>query len=876
MTFDRLKNQAESIFGRLSACAQAQPRIILFIASVATIVGAIYTINNAAINTDTENMLAEDLSWRVTYSEFKANFPFFADNMFVVVDGKTPDIAEDVAQSLAENLTHDAQHFSRVLHLAEHPFFRQNQFLYLSLPELAKLGDDLSRSQAFISQLTHNPSAANLLTILSNALDHSEEVSGYQFDSVIKQIAAAIDQVTEGDYTPMSWRRVFNGTDTGNNRVMFVVKPVLDFSAILPAEDAIKKLRHEIEGLEALYPGAVNIRISGAAALAHDEMLSVIRGSMKAGLLAFLMVFICLFIGLRSWVLVVSTLITLMVGLTFTATFAVMAVGTLNMISIAFAVLYVGLGVDFAIHICLRYRELTGQTDKPAAINQAVQHVGASIALCALTTAIGFFAFIPTDFKGVAELGLIAGVGMFISLLLSIFLLPALLTLLPKLASSHSNVTATQWPKIITAANAKPILATAGCIWFLASISVAFISFDINPINLNDPNAESVKVVRELASEGQAPTNTISILTDSQASLSAIAKQLRDHISVKEAQTINSMIPELQAEKLAAIDELALLLGEDLELAASKPFDALDMQTSLNNLLNKMSAINTANELKTWTSLIRAIETFEKSISALDDRQRIQKLSALDAKLMGSFSGRIQRLADGFEPHDVSIDNLPPELRQRWISEQGKYRIEAIPAVEITSNQELRAFVNDVKSVVGERATGAAIINVGAADAVQSAFIHAFCYALLLISIILWLLLRSLKEVIVSLFPLLLAGLLTCSVMVLVGLEFNFANVIALPLLLGIGVDSSLHLLHRYKTETSASLGLLQTSTARAVFFSAATTTVSFGNLAFSSHAGTASMGLVLSIGISAVLFCMLLILPAMLLMFVEKIPLAR
>ena len=876
--FLTLKAQLESIIGRISAVSQTYAIAVTLGALLVSTACLYYVKNNIGINTDTENMLSEKLPWRTSYAEFKANFPFFTDSIVIVTDATTPDIAQDVAQKLATRLAADQVHFRSVFHIAETDFIRRNQFLYLTSTELDRLGNNLSRSQAILAQLLDEPRARQLLETIGEAINKAPAEQLGMLDSVSEKIAASLNHAATESFTPMSWQALFNPSDTGNhpdskNRIIFTVKPVLDFSAILPGAAAIESLHNEIDKIERQYPGLVQIRLTGGAALSHDEMSSVIKGSIKAGAFALAMVLACLFLGLRSWVLVLSTLLSLLIGLTFTATFAVLAVGTLNMISIAFAVLYVGLGVDFAIHTCLRYKELLISGDggsKQATLNIAVQHVGASIALCAVTTAIGFFAFIPTDFQGVAELGLIAGVGMFISLLTSIVILPAILEILPPPAVTKTSAMANRVPKIVTHSNAKAILVFAGCMWFVSSVSVSFISFDINPINLNDQQAESVKLIKELSKDGDFSLYSISVLVNNEQELESTLSELNKLVSVKKTTDLNSLIPNTQDEKLAKIDELALMVGDEFVLNKNTEFVADDLEQQLTALQAQLQQTSHKKNAA-MLALEDSVTNFLDAISSLSAKQKTAILALADKNLMSSFEGRIERLNDSFSASHVNKENLPEELAKLWRSPQGKLRIEATPQEDLSENYALRAFVQELQGAIGDNVTGTAIVNVGAAEAVQTAFIQAFSYSLLLISCLLWIILRSIKEVIVTLFPLLLAGLITCGTVVLFGLEFNFANVIALPLLLGIGVDSAIHLLHRYKSEINSSIGLLQTSTAKAVFFSAATTTVSFGNLAISDHAGTASMGVVLTIGIVSVLFCMLIILPAMLIMFIQK-----
>jgi len=542
------------------------------------------------------------------------------------------------------------------------------------------------------------------------------------------------------------------------------------------------------------------------------------------------------------------------------------------MISIAFAVLYVGLGVDFAIHICLRYREMLTRYEPDDAVNNASRHVGVSLILCALTTAIGFFAFIPTAYRGVAELGLIAGVGMFISLAVSIVLLPALLHVLPAPRIPRRIVVLPDRIASFPRRHSRGVLAVAALIWILAALCIPFVHFDHDPINLNDQNAESVVTLRDLLKNDERSFLAITAAVESRASAVEIIETLNQLPEVDSVRSIDSFVPDDQDEKLAIIDDLALILGPDLDVEPGASAGGAATLASIDALLSKLRALDGRDEADQLSAssrdLERALEEYRSPLETLTPAMRKQMLDELEKKLLRSFDGRLALLRDGLVPEPITTTNLPQNIHQRWIGKTGRYRIEVYPATDLNAPGEMKRFVKAVRTVIGEAATGTPIINLDGSDAVKLAFIQAFSYAFIVITALLWVILRSMKEVAIVLTPLVLAGLITSASSVVFSVPFNFANIIALPLLLGIGVDSALHILHRYKTALPDNGNLLQTSTARAVFFSALTTTVSFGNLASSTHAGTASMGVMLTLGVVSTLICTLLVLPAMLKQF--------
>ena len=869
----------EAVIGRAIDFAQHRAWFVIVFALSAALVTAHYTLNHLAINTNTEEMLSEKLPWRVTYSAYKKDFPYFSDTIVIVVDGATPDVAADAAAQLANRLRETESLVSNVFYPSGDDFLRRHQLLYIDHDRLESLTDKLSAAQPFLARLSQNRSSASLFELLDDAVDAGLDGETIDITAAIEQIALAIDELNNGNNIPMSWQTLIMGeNDDGDratpriNREIIVTQPVLNYSALLPAEPVISAIKQLAADLDLDASHGVEVRLTGSAALSYDELNSVITGSQNAGILALVMIVACLLIGLRSLSLVIATLSSLLIGLIFTAGFAVAWVGTLNMISIAFAVLYVGLGVDFAIHICLRYREMLTDTAPDEAVNKASRHVGISLILCALTTAIGFFSFIPTAYRGVAELGLIAGCGMFISLAVSICLLPALLHVLPAPKTPRRTAVLPDKVAAFPRRNAKAVLTIATVVWCLAALCIPFVHFDLDPINLNDQNAESVVTYRALMNNPDTSPTPIAAVVDSHTVAQDFIDRLGKLPQVTSVHSIDSFVPEDQDEKLALIDDLALILGPDLALGAepnsSDAATLRSIQALLENLRLVLEQPDQHRLAGPALSLTQALERYQASVESIEPAGQAQALRKLDEKLLGSFDGRLTQLGDSLSPEPISVTSLPDDIRQRWLSDNGRYRIEAYPVGDITTAGEMKRFVAAARTVLGDRTTDTPVINLAGSDAVKLAFIQAFSYAFIVITLLLWLILRSLKEVGIVLSPLILAGLLTSAASVVFSIPFNFANIIALPLLLGIGVDSALHILHRYKTALPENGNLLQTSTARAAFFSALTTTVSFGNLASSTHAGTASMGVMLTIGVVSTLTCTLLVLPALLKLF--------
>ena len=532
--------------------------------------------------------------------------------------------------------------------------------------------------------------------------------------------------------------------------------------------------------------------------------------------------------------------------------------------------LYIGLGVDFAIHYCLRYRELRfcGH-DNISAIRESSVNVGSSLFLCAVTTATGFFAFMPTDYDGVAELGWISGGGMFISLIVTLTLLPALLNLMP-LSDKHKPATKRQsqrftWLFVLpfTQSGKIKLITLVAVIVLLGFITQ--IRFDYNTLNLQDQSNESVQVFQELLADSDTSPWTGIILGNSKEEATAIVEKFQQLPLVDKLLWIADFIPEDQEDKLAIIEEMDLLLG-DLSVAPQN--SNLNDQQRL-EILSQFSQKLQNSPLTRSDPLLLELQL---NLSGFVDAGRSQnsntlakQLSRFEGSLLDSLPGRLETLTASLNADYITEDNLPLELSDRWYNQSGdRYLIEIYPSENIQNNDAMRRFVEQLQAA-DPRVVGSPVINIEASDAVIKAFQQAFTYALLVITLFLLVLLVHKRDSIYIIASLLTAAIFTGGLSVLLDIPLNFANVIALPLILGIGVDSGIHILHRFRTALPTDNSLLGTSSARAVVVSAMTTMGSIGNLAFSPQLGTASMGKLLTIGVAMTLICMLFILPSLL-----------
>jgi hopanoid biosynthesis associated RND transporter like protein HpnN len=620
-------------------------------------------------------------------------------------------------------------------------------------------------------------------------------------------------------------------------------------------------MREIVRELRIEETSGARVRITGDLALETEDFTAANDHAVLAGVVSFLLVSAILFMALGALRPILATVATLLVGLALTAGFATVGVGHLNLVSITFAVLFIGLAVDFGIHLCLRYQDFVAQgASHEEALNGAGCTVGGSLVLCALTTAIGFYVFVPTDYAGVAELGLIAGTGMFISLVCTLTLLPALLSLgqaqgasppvhrrptlqLPRFPQLHPR--AVRWGAAVLALGA---LAT-----------VPWLRFDANPLAVRDPGTESTKLLRELLEDTETSPWGVDVLAEDPAHAQDLAGQLAELPTVSATRTLRDFVPTHQEVKREILTEISFFMGLAPEGSERVAPSHEELLTAISSLRERADEIGQDDDAELGASARRLTLALDSLVA--DPRTSRGYLERLDRTLLPPVRSSIRRLSGALSPGPVEEADIPLELRRRFEAEDGRRRVQALPVADLYDSDALEVFVDDVARVA-PASVGGAVRIVESKRHMSAALRQALLGAVVAIGAILWLLWRNARDTALVLAPLLLAALFTCAVSVLADLPLNYANVIVLPLLLGIGVDSGIHLVHRWR---SGEQDLLGTSTARGVFWSALTTVASFGSLGFASHRGMASLGQLLTLGVALTLVCNLFVLPALL-----------
>ena len=818
-----------------------------------------YSAVHFKINSDVNDLLSNDLAWRKREKTFEQSFDRMK-MLYAVVEAPTPELTSQATAALAARLAQDKVHFSDVADIAGLPFFAQNGLLFLTPEALRESLAGLEQGAPLIQDLASDMSLVGLVAGLEDGLIgvSASRVTLDQMAPLLNSAATTVEAVNAGRPASFSWRVATQGHPAapGELRGVIQLRPALDYSSVQPGLAASTILRGI--AAEVLPAYGATLRLTGPIAMADEEFGTVKENAVRNGLITAAIVLLILWRALRSGRLILAVAINLMVGLAITAALGLAMVGSFNLISVYFAVLFVGIGVDFGIQFSVRYRaERHENDDLHTAISRAALFFGAPLTLAGLATAAGFMSFLPTAYKGVSELGLIAGVGMLVAFAVSVTFLPALITLFNPPGEPEPLGYAQLAPVDRFMARHRVGIIAGTALVVIGGLPLLFwLRFDFNPINLRDPHTESVATYLELARDPDNGVYAIQAIAPTLEQADKVAAEVEKIPEVAQARTLSWFIPTQQEQKLPLIAKAAAVLLPVLEPKApsAAPTDqevVEALKEAGDRLIEAADAPQNASQ-KTGVAAARRLAAALQALAGSAPEKRAAARAAMVDPLAFDFAN----LRKALRAQAVTRASLPDTLVRDWIATNGGARVSITPKDNSGNPDKLRVFARAVLKVEPAAIMGPVSV-LEAGDTIVGAFLEAGALALASIAVILMLVLRKPRDVALTLIPLALAGVVTMEVMVLIGMPLNFANIIALPLLLGVGVAFKIYYIMAWRQGQTE---LLQTSLTRAVIFSAATTATAFGSLWFSSHPGTSSMGKLLALSLvctlaAAVLF---------------------
>jgi uncharacterized protein len=825
---------------------------------ILTAVSGVYVVRHFAIDTDVNALISADLPWRQRELAYEAAFPQSTQAILAVVDAPTPELASAAATALADQLSQDGGLFRSVEELGGGRFFEREALLFLDMPDLTATLTQLEGASPSLAILAADPSLRGLIQAFSLSLGAAQMGMFDTMPQTLSKLADTVESVLAGRPTSFSWKEFLQGEPAkpGDRRRLIAIWPKLDFSTLEPGRQATAAIREAGERANLASDFHARLRLTGPVPIVDQEFASLQQGAVINGVITAALILVILWLALRSLKIMLAVSLTLAAGLAITAAAGLMIVGAFNPISLAFAVLCLGLGADFAIQFSVRYRDerrTSGELRK--ALTLTGRSIGPPLTLAAASAAAGFMSFLPTHYIGMAELGVIAGCGMGIAYLASMLLLPALLQIFnpPPELRPLGYVAMAPVDRFLGRHRIAVVVATSLVV--IAGLPLLLLlRFDFNPLDLRNPNEEAMATYSELSRDPVMSANVMEVLAASPDAAVAAAKKLSMLPEVGQARTIDTFIPDGQPGKIAAIQSAGGKLEAVLNPSPrpAPPMDADNvtaLKSGAENLLLLVDAVPgpSGDAAKRLAADLDKLATGPPAVRA-----------SMQTVLTRPLVMDLETLRHALRPQIVSRETLPEAIRRSWVSPDGRARVELVPKAgqQFSASQFARAVMQAEPT-----ATGPAIGELEWGTTIIHAFFLAGVCALVSIAALLWIVLRRVSDVALTLVPLLVAALVTLELCALLNFPLNYANIIALPVLLGVGVAFKIYYVMAWRSGQS---DFLQSPLTRAVLFSALMTATAFGSLSLSSHPGTASMGKLLALSLACTLASAALFQPAL------------
>ncbi len=837
-------------------------KLTLLLLVVLTGVLGAYAVLEFRINSDTSRLIVQDTDWRKVHDEFIDEFPQYDKTTFIVVSGPAPQKVKLVAEDLAENLKNEDE-FKSVFSPASSEYYEENIFLYMQPRDLEKTIQKLANAQPFLTAIAADSSIRSVLMLLISAIESEENIEA-GLSQISEALRLARDKALDPDSSPISWRdQLFSPDGDQIFYQLIFIQGKQNFGLDLPNSVIVDTINQAIENNNHPFKADVQIRLTGQVPLEHGEIVNAMESAKLSGSIAVIILLFVLVWGIRSPQLIAAIYLSMFIGLIWTAAFAMSAVGQYNTISIIFLVMFIGLGVDFAVHLSLKYQELANTESRDTALTEASRSLGPALFLCGLTSAIGFLSFVPTPYRGLAEMGIISAGGMLIAVFVTLTFIPAFFSVTKK-PKTVERLFFANFLTRIHQQRSKEIAYVTIVIIIIAGLSAGKAEFDYSTLSLKNPNSEAMSALKELQDKGLVTDYTLFYIADDAAEAENKKQDLLDLSVVEQALVPEDYLPKNQSENLEILEEASFLLSS-IFLSETKQEPLKDSEYV--ELLRKLSSVAENRLIQTnpnslEQTFIKDIVNVAQSLMKANDAGRIE----FSKNIIPPLKSEIYWLEKALNAEEITLEDLPLAQLRRLVSEENKVIVSATPSIDVLPVESLRHFTESVLSVADEF-TGRPVLDLGIGDIVVKSFLTAIFLACSGIFLILLLTLKSLTDSVLVFIPLLITAFFTLAVSWIIDLPLNMANVVVIPLIFGLGVANGIHIVKRFH-QTNSPEELINSSTPKAVFLSNLTTLASFGALCFSSHLGIYSIGVLLTIGIVTLMIFTIVCLPALLFTF--------
>jgi hypothetical protein len=869
--------------------------IVIAISLVLAVLSLWVTAQNLTFKTGRGDLVARGLPYVKLYKDYRAQFEDL-EGMVVVVEGKKTADMSGFAEALVEKLRAQPRLFSKVVYKIDTRYFRSRFMLYLDPADLQTLAGKLEDHQGFLESVNMSPGLHPLLSSIN------AEISSGMVDSLLTDFLGGAEEEKnedEGDLNLLirlleemtrflegatdyrsPWQALFKGSDESlreqgymtseNGDLLFIlVVPNDDETSFTGYKTAVVQARRFIAETRKDFPD-ITVGLTGEDVISSDEMVTTQSDVETASQIALTGVALLFVIAYQGVVKPLLAVFCLLLGLSWTMGFTTLTIGHLNILSVVFTTILIGLGIDFGIHILERFKEERelGNEILPA-LQKTLQGTGKGNFSGAITTAMAFGAMVLTDFIGIVELGWIAGWGILFCMVAMLLVLPALVTVEEKWRKpsyAHKNSTTGNQRGCIDKIFDHYYLIIGICtvLVLVASVSLKDLRFDYNLLNLQAKGTEAVQYEMKILKSAGRSAWSAAILADSLEEIQEKERQLKALPTVAQVESITAVIPDHQEENASFIKKNLAPLLKDLKVEPEDvDFSWKALNKTLKGIQFKLQG-REGDDLDQVQIAGNRVKNFREQSRKVEPGMVEQRLANFSKLLFADYRNLMDELKANADVRFVKLEEISDDLRKRYISQKGKYVAHIFPSVDVWDLDQRHKYLNDLRSVDPD-VTGSAIHMFESTRLMTEGYVKGGLYAMTAIIIYVSLLFRNLRTVFFVLLPVLAGSIWTVGIMELIGLKLNMANLVILPLILGIGVVNGIHITHRYREEEDKNASVLGKSTGLAVLLSSLTTMIGFGSMMVADHYGVYSLGLVLTLGVFNCLVASVTFLPALL-----------
>lgn len=885
-------NWRERALKKVAAAIYNQYPFIIVVAVLLTIISLGITGLFLKTKTGRIDLVSEKNPSSKRFLQFIENFGS-PDELIILVQGGDPSLRQKAIQQLAEGLKKEKQLIESVYYRVLTEFIEQYGLQYLDAESLKKVGDSLRQTQDLLQSTEGELS----LEILLKAFDKNIQKSF----SERRALTAQEEEQAESFVNLLNQKELFKKEEAfdsfRSNGFLASRSQQIYFMFVKPTEKTndfkfikvfLESVQFHIDQVRPSYP-ELQFEITGVPPIICEEMTTTTKDVKRASLLSFLGITLLFMLGFQAFRKPLMVVTVMFMGIAYTFCFATVAVGSLNLMSIVFASMLLGSGNDFGVHIIMRYREerLRGHSCKKA-IEAVVSQTGQGIISGAIATALVFYTLMFSNFKGFSEFGLISGTGVLICCVAMLIVIPAFLVLWEKsgkgaiyydkkLTKARHQLTMPHVAKLLK----YPKTVIAACLLLTAFFfyTGSSVQFNGSLLDIQARGSRSFTNEKIMRQDSSLSPRFAAVLANNLEEVKEKSLALKKLPAVSRVESIEDLLPEITEEKIEQLLFIEQSLqGLSLNIESSS-VDLTELIALLERSQKRLQQVENYLQRKKIISeegalLLKIKKEIEQTLAVWKEKDSVvltQELQVYQDKLQQSVQAGVAQLKKIEIQKWVQMEQLPFEIKKRFVGKEGNYLIYVYPKSSVWSDAALTRFTEEVARVDAQ-ATGTPFLVQEVTRLMEEGYKRSGWLALLVVSLLLFLDFRRLVPTLLALIPLVMGVVWMFGLMGLLGLEFNPANLIAVPLILGIAIDNGVHLVHRFYEKKAHRLDQIMRSTIKAVYLNSITTIVCFGSLILASHRGLASLGMLLVLGVLTCLITAITFLPALLTLFRDRV----